>query len=250
MFDRETLELIQSTAQKAQTASMLKLPGDGRKAIVQIGGELREFDFPPDCRAHVVDTLEDLIAFATREDSAQGAMVWYGVSAVVLILDDSDRRDRVTLPLEFSREFAALAKLEKEPVLFDQRGFVRFLRVTMGAAEPVIAPWRRLDWKTTIDAAGEASHVKDRLGREVTAQVQGTAALPDSILFSVPVYRTPGERQTHEVKCFVELDCANARIGLVPAPSELDLIQERALADIRRRLDEGLNDTPVYRGRP
>ena len=87
----EALDSLAGTFKKATEARKLDLPGDGRKVFVDQGGTLTAHDIPPACRAHKVDSVEDLIAAATRWNSKP--VVWISGEAVVLLTNDDDRRD-------------------------------------------------------------------------------------------------------------------------------------------------------------
>ena len=114
-----------------------------------------------------------------------------------------------------------------------------------------IAPFRRLDWNQTIRSEGEVTETRDRLGKEIRAQVAGTADLPEDLIVLTPVYRQLGEQELHQVRCRIDLHPLDQRIELSPFPGEIDAAYERQQGSIAQRLREGLGeDTRIYYGTP
>lgn len=259
---KEALELIQKTAREAVAPKLVpELSGDRRTAWVFVGNELREVPLDPPVRAHEVRSLADLIAYA-RDIGGQdkpgdpACVVWHSREAVVLVLDDADRRDRVTFPLHYSLRFAMLQKLVKERPLMKQSQFVRMLRIDLGLPAPIVNQWRKLDWETGVQTRGEVRHGADRLGKEIRAACTGIEDLPDEVVIECPVYLDAGERQEYPIRCAVELDTLNTNIQLLPLPDELERVEDLAQASIRDRLERELVDVkdkasiPVYHGTP
>ncbi len=253
----DALKLIQDTAQEAQAAHILpELSGDGRKAFVQQGGEIKEFSLPPAPRRHVVHSLVDLILYARREDN-KFPVVWHDDSGVALLTDDADRRDAVTFPLTPSERFETLAMLAEDKPTFDQAKFIRLLRVDLGLDNlKIVAKFRRLDWSLSDDGGGDVQHGANKVSKSVMAKVQGIDELPDELDVQVPVYQQTGERQTYIVKCAIEIDTLNRLLQLVPLPDELERVIDLAQASIHDRLTAALGEIdgqqviPVYYGKP
>jgi hypothetical protein len=257
MIPVETLELIQETAQKAQTAHVLaELDGDGRRRFVQHGDAITEYAITPPLRNHQVHSLVDLILFARRPDN-KAPIVWHAPDGVTLLVDDGDRRDSVCFPLTHSKRFEVLVALEREKPVYDQARFVRLLRVDLGLDNvAVVSKFRKLDWSASNDGSGEVQHGSTKLAKSVVAKVLGIDELPDELNVEVPVYQQTGERQTYAVKCAIEIDTVNQRLQLVPLPDELQRVVDLAQASIHSRLTAACSETtdadviPVYYGKP
>ena len=256
MFPEETLQLIQSTAQKAQEARLLpELSGDGRKAFVQQGGAVKEFPLPPPLREHLVHTLDDLIAYAFRPDNPK-PVVWHGVTGVVLLPDDADRRDRIVFPLAFSERYLCLAKLAKEAKALNQQQFVRLLRRDLGIDAATVQQFRKLDWKNGDNGSSEVNPHNMKVSKSILAEVNGVKDIPEELTVPTPVYSQCGERTEYNVQCYIEIDAVNQVFGFGPLPDELTKIIDLAQADIRGRLDKALaangdrEAIPVYYGAP
>lgn len=259
---RETLELIQETAQKAKAARLLDIPGDGRTAYMQLGGELQTVPIKPAPRNHRVCSLEDLIAFATRcrDDDTSNPVIWHADDEVVLIIDDADRHDRVTFSLTRSEPFEALWSLRNrtKPGALDLRLFIRLLRIVLGLDnQGVVDQFRKLEWKLQGDTSAEVRHAKESMGKSIMAEVQGVDDLPDELVVSVPVYRDVGERTPIDIACAIEIDARNQTLELMPLPGEVERAVQLAQADIEGRLLDTLQvddspepNVPVYYGSP
>jgi len=248
----ETLELIQQTAQKAQEAQVLDIPGDGRMARVKIGSEVKEYYVQPKPRSHQVNSLQDLIHYVDGLDTEKEGVkpvVWYSHDAVVLVIDDEDRRDTVTFRLKESDAFAQLRMLDSQKPALDQRSFIRLLRTRLGVDAGTVAQFRKLTWQNGSRTAAEVSRGGDRMGREINAQVDGIGDLPEELSIGVPVYDQQGERETYWIRCLLDYDTVGQKIEMVPAPAAIAQLIDEAQASICRRLTEAL-EIPVYYGKP
>lgn len=254
MITKETLELLINTAKAAAGPHDLGLTTDGRRRRLFHEGTITNLPEPPTSIDHVVHTLGDLITFAERDvpgDPPQS--VWHSDSAVVLLCDERDRRDRVTFRLSHWEALVCLQQISSQPQqhLLDQRGFIRLLELVLGTDKALITPFRRLNWKTSVSANGDVQSGRDRLGREVNAEVSGTTDLPDEILVHTPVYRERGEREVWHIRCRIETFPAQERILIQPYPGEIEAAIEGQQQAIHDRLVDGLHDgVPVYYGEP
>jgi len=259
---REALALIQATAQKAQKAEVLQIPGDGRTVCVRIGDAVHSYTVAPPCRNPQVFSLKDRLDYACqvvrdRKNTpaaveAARPVVWHGPEGVTLVLDDQDRRDQVTFQLTTSDEMDQLLDLAKSKPTFDQKAFIRMLRCVFNVDTAIIAKFRKLDWEHSSWTTAEIERGRDRLGKEVQSQVQGAAELPEYLDIVAPVYREVGEREEYTIRCLLEFDTDTARSPRIPTPGELDHAFELAQASIHQRLVDGLADegVPVYYGKP
>ena len=254
---REALELIQTTAREAHHATLLpELSAGGRKAFYQHGTEIKEFDVPLTARSHVVHSLIDLILYARRPDNV-APVVWHDNAGVVLLIDDADRRERVTFPLTWSDRLVTLKSLAAKKPCFDQAAFVRLLRIELGLDNvAVVSQFRKLEWSADNEGSGDIQHGMNRLAKSVVAKVQGIGDLPDQLDIPVPVYQQAGEQTEYLVRCAVEIDICNQRLQLVPLPDALERAIDIAQASIHSRLSNALGEVDgraairLYYGRP
>ena len=242
---------LQEAAQARLVPSVVEIDGDDR--YVLINGEKHEL--PPDRRAHRVDTLESLIEAAKFYATGMGegdelaGTVWHDEKQVVVLVNDSDRRDRVTLPLTLSEQYRALVALGKQS--FTQKQLVLWLKRTMRGAidDGLLSAVRVLEFKRRNDGSGTVQHGKESLGRSVEAEVQGMAAIPETVTAFVAVYSTPGCEAKHPVVLSLDIDVDQQTFSLVPLADELTLAVQQAQRDLHAALDGEL-ETPVYYGTP
>jgi len=246
------IEAIQKPVREAEqltkAVAILDSPDPRKKFLVQ-SGKHEEIAVPPPFRKHLVGSLTDLISYAEKHPKG---VVWHSHSAVVLLLDDEDRRDSVVFPLDISDAWKKLKELDAEMTPLSQRDFVRLLRFYLGASPATVTTFRKLTFQSQVNAVGEIQKTKESLGRSIEAEVQGTSDLPEELIFNVPIYENIGERQLYPVRLFLEYDAQAQRIYAVPEPGVLIELEETHQADIRQRLGAGLDkkDIPVYYGRP
>lgn len=247
---KEALQLLISTGQAAQRPERIDVE-DPRRIYYTVQGTPQPFDVPAPVRDSRLNSLADLIEACQELSGSTHAVVWHAPRGVVVILDDDDRRDRLTFSLTFSEPFVRLSELAETPEALDQRGFVRLLRRDLGVDAPTVAPFRRLEWSTVKAAIGETAPGRDRLGRDIQAKVAGAAELPEDLLVTVPVYRECGERGEYAVRCAIDIEPLEERIYFRPLPGEIDTAIDLAQASIHDRLEAGLGtDVPVFYGTP
>lgn len=248
---KEALEWIGKNAEGVSTANLLSVPGDGRKVYVDQNGTLTPLDVTPACRGHKVDSVEDLIAAALRWNSKP--VVWINGDAVVLLTDDDDRRDRVTLPLVKSHQFARLIQLAAKPEL-SQPDLIRLLRIDLpgaGARAVLLATVRNIKWRTAAAGNANIQHGNESMGKSIEAEVTGAGAIPEQVLVTGPVYRNHGERdQSFGVLCDLEIVPADQVFRFKPLPDEIERVTEAALEGIRERLFKELGDFAIFYGTP
>lgn len=255
-MDPQTLVLLQETAQKAAAPQDLNLPGDHRTAHVAIAGEIKEIALPPANRDHTVATLEALASFAVAASNSgeSRAVVFHDLTGCTLLLDDADRRDKITLPLAASDQWTLLREWDEKKPMLSQREVIAALRLVFNASPVLVNSFRRIDLKSNQTAQNQLERGRESLGRSVESQIINAADIPETITLSVSIYRNLGENQTYDVACAVEIDAQNGRVQIVPEPLRLDEIMHRHQADIADRLEGAFAEVdggiPVYYGRP
>lgn len=89
--------------------------------------------------------------------------------------------------------------------------------------------WHGRNWRSIVQ------HGSEGFSRAAQAQVNGTAELPEEVVFDLCVYqREIGGRCA--VKCAVDIDVANVKFSLVPLADEV----QRAVYDTRKEIVEML----------
>lgn len=248
---KEALQYLWDSARSSQKAVILQVPGDGRTCTVDQDGKLVTLTIAPPLRAHQVDSVADLIAAAGKWNTAP--VIWLNDTCPVLIIDDGDRREKVSLPLKKTKQFSFLENLKSDHG-FDQVAMIRALRVDLPGAEKraeLITSIRTLKWRTSSEGSVDIQHGKESLGKSVENEVTGQGQIPELVVVTCPVFRNPGEEQNQfGIGCDLEIDSADQEFIFRPLPDEIENATASALNDIRSRLVNALPSVTILYGKP
>ncbi len=251
---KEAIQSITNLVEECDKATLIEEAVDGRSATYSQRGKRFEIERSATVRDHNVHTLDDLIRIAGAisppaeklEGGVGGTVFWHGPAAVVLIVDDADRRDRVAFGLDFSKAFCILREAVGHP--FQQAEFLRFLRA-LDVDSATVAVFRRLDFTVIQAAEGDIQHGKERLGKTINAEVKGTTDLPEEMTVAIPVYSNKGERAAVSILCTIDLDPQRALIHFEPKGDELAEAIDSAQDSISTRLVDAFGDDRVFYGK-
>lgn len=260
-----TLQSIQDTAVKAAGARIVKIDGEPRKVLIESNGQYKEYDLPPPILKATVLEIDDLIRLAIADGVPQPRSVWHHYESIVLVLDDEDRRDTVTMPLPKTELFQWVERCAKAPDRLDQRAFLLLLKREL---EYVVTPEQMLDFVAVLQAikfrrsdqteADLSKRGTEGLGRQIEKECTGADKLPEYLTVQVPVYRNAPEVPPAEINIFVTIDFDKEQFVLSPSPDRVAQSLDGAqmiLGDmLRQRIEK---DAPkdgqkisVYFGKP
>lgn len=252
------LKYLVDLAGKAKTASPIDLKDPTRIGYVIDGViEVNSVPFPP--RSHTVKGLDEIVMLADRfadSDSESMPVVWFDDHAVILTIDDGGHRlNSVAMPLETSDVFAKLIELRKNPRPYEQKDFIRLLRVDLAGtldAVLLLAKCRKLKFTSSGEVTSIKKTQSESLGKEIRSQVETDGGdLPEEVTLFAPVHKTFGLRKPVPIKCAVEVFPADGTFKLVPMPDEIEKAQQEAMQRIAERLREVLPDNVrAYYGKP
>lgn len=210
----------------------------------------------PKPRRHLASSLGSLADVANTMRSSP-ACAWYSRKEVVLLLDDTDRRDSVSLALTLSYPLRALQGLETNRTLwFSQKDFINFLRIDLagclGAAGNLLAIVRQLKFRQLAQSAGDIQHGKASLGKAIEAELTGAGSLPEQVVLHVPVFLNL-LLPTQPVLCALDIDPTNEKLALIPLPGTLEQALRGAESAIAEQLavhlaEHDMESVPVYYG--
>ena len=192
-------------------------------------------------RNHIVMDLKAIGEFCEFISHASPAIVaWYSRQGVVVLVDDTTRRDRVTLPLELSPQVKALQALEGSRKSFTQKELILFLRTTLAkCADPSLVDiFRRVKFRATQGGDAELTHGKSSIGRQLTAELTGQQAIPEYVAFSLPIFAA-SFLAVGRVECAIEVLPDSEQFQLIPLPGQI----EAAIAEAEAKLGEAINDS-------
>lgn len=249
----EAIQALVGLANKAADAKQVL--SDATRIVLFVGGEERIVDKNLPDRRHDVDTLEAVVALATRF-AAEGhckPVVWYSASGVQLVIDDDQyRADTATLEFSESAVWQKLAALADAPnaAWMEQGDFVRLLRIDLaGTLDPVelLEPVKRMRFTKTTDRT--VGHGRESLGRDIEARTSGEREVPEQVSLAVRVHTNAGEDTRFGLDCSVEIDAERGRFRLLPLPDEIARVSNLVVASIAERLNERLPESvPCYHG--
>jgi hypothetical protein len=145
---------------------------------------------------------------------------------VEVVVDDlAYRSEGANFPLQLSRAFKRLQKLDaaESPQWTDHDSFLRMLRTELEASESTeYVALQSLKFISGGEAASTVKHGTESLGRSVENRVLtgGSAAIPESITLSVPVFEQRSDI-TVEVSCFIEVQTREAKLALIPKAGQV-----------------------------
>lgn len=247
---------------KAAKAQKFDVPGDGRMVLIEHNGQLTERPVPPPLRRHTVDSVDDLIAAVKRwglgniDVGDDDGVLWISEERIVLVTNDSDRRETVTLPLVHSSVFAKVKSLsDHNTARMDQPTLIRLLRRDFRHADGVaelLAAVRKIKFRQLEQGYSDVQHGNESMGNAIEAEVSGAGDIADTLIVPVNVFSNPGEREFRlwTVGLDLEIDAKSQRFILRPMPDEVELAVSLALESIRERLTKALPETPVFFGTP
>jgi hypothetical protein len=235
----EALKYVIDEARKSAEARVIKPPDEpaGIYYVQHPDGTIKLMKAAPPLAHHVALDLSAVADFAVANEQSQ---VWYSREKVVCVLDDADRRETVTLTLEFSPQLRELQKLERSPTPMDQRAIVYLLRTTfkrcLGRAGNLLETLRAVRFNSNAAGEGVVAHGKSSVGKRLEQEITGVNALPEYVTLEVPVFTNATLAKLFAVECALEPDAANGNFKLVPLPNEI----ERAVTESEFAIAQGL----------
>lgn len=254
-------ELFQSISDQAVRASApIKDAFDPTKPYVwrDAKGEIKMFGSAVEFRAHRVETIDDIAQFYRDHSSNEASSsIFYMRDRVVLLIDDEDRRDRVTLALSLSPQLVCLDQMKGA---VEQSALIRTLRTTLyGCFSPdlkLVDALRNLKWNDETSGQSDIQRGRASIGSAIRRELTGLEAMPEYIHFTVPVFASKVEHKAI-IRCLFDPDEKTKRIILEPLPGEIDRALFMAEEEIGRRLalalksgEDGSVPCFLYHGSP
>lgn len=253
MINADFVKAISGMAVDAAAPVEIK-NGDKRKQTYVVGGNLQVVEVPPPERCHVVRTVEALVDAAKRwgfgANDVDSGVLWHDFDGCVLLCDDDDRRDVVSLPLPRSPELRLIDTISQRGPI-PHRDFVRLLRhdlvgvVPSGLATAVSA----IEVHSEQRKASVAERGRERGTAEFRRELAGAVDIPETTLATLAVYDVPDLRQelvTIDLAIDVDLEACACR--LLPLPGAIRRALESTQLKIAERL--AVAGLPLFWGTP
>jgi hypothetical protein len=244
----ELFKAICDQSVRATGVEVKKLEGTDIVLIKTPEG-VEKYELPPSRRRHAVFSLADLIQAA--EKWGEHGVLFHNDEAVVLVIDDAERRDVVELKLVHSIQYKALLALLQKPCM-SQRESVRLLKYTLNDCVPegLYRIFAKLEFRRSNTGHADIAHGKESLGRNVEAAVQGTSEIPEQIRATIPIYSTAGVTYRRDVLLSVDVDPQDETFTIAPFPDALEKAVQEAQAAINADLQSNLPGLSVFFGKP
>lgn len=246
----EFIDKIAALAKDANAVSIgadPKLPG---RVWVRHGEIFEWIDEPPLRRRHTIRSLQDFAAFLLSPDCATAPQVFHSHKEIVGILDSTDGRERVTIPLAMTERFQTIIAL-KGGQKYTPPAAVNFLRFDLhgSGCDRLISGLRRVDFTRKGLGASTTEHGKESLGRNVEVAVQQAEDVPEIVDADFQVFSNDGLKSIRvPMQIGVYLDVQNEAVVLRPLADEIANATENAQWQLHKLLVEALGEIPVFAG--
>lgn len=249
---QEALQYLARQAEEANVPSVTAIPGDPVQVLISHGGAYEKHQLPPAHRKHTVRTLDDMILITERASAVWGGkpVLWHDRASVVLVVDDGERRDLVTMPLQIAETYATVEKLATRK--FTQKEFVQLLRVSLRGCvvdKTLLPAVRELKFKKNASGTSGIQHGRESMGREIESEIVGADAIPEEVVLQTRVYNNPDVQYMAKVACALDIDLESETFTLRPMPDQLEEAVQGAQNEVRTRLEE-IKDVQSFYGTP
>ncbi len=182
--------------------------------------------------------LPDFAVGVIRElpvnESAPRIVVFCGRGKIEAVLDEAgDRRERLEMSLPESHAFETLGTCERARTPFDQRAFLRLLRIDLAGCCPegLVGTFQSLKFTRASDGEQEISVARESMGKSIKMQLAAGKGnnIPEEVTLRVNVYRDLTESQDpalrKDVRCAIDTNLDEATFTLIPLGGELETAQ-------------------------
>jgi hypothetical protein len=180
-------------------------------------------------------------------------LCWYNRDGVVIVLDnDGDRLDQITMSLEMSPSLKKLATLEQSRKAFSQKEAIHFLRIDFRDAGLGSLPDMLKNVKFTVNTEGDSSVDRTRIsvGKSTLAAFHGFENLPSEVAFRVPVFTAKFEI-VEPIMVAIEPDPTTQSFQFIPFAGQIEAALQRAEVALGAALAKALGEAvPVILGKP
>jgi hypothetical protein len=227
---------------------------DARRKLVRQGARLEFHDNKPAPRTHLVETFDSFTDAVGKWAEGTG-VVWHSPGRVQLVVDDDgDRLDLVTVALTYSEPFKLLKQIAATKHWLDHRDFVRMLRFDLPDCfhEEFVRAVRAIDFTDNVNAGGSFQNGRDSFGKSVETAVNNLESFErfDRVVAKVRVYEQDGWFGERHVLCTFDIDPGPRKLMLRPLPGQIEQAIDDTHATIQAALVEKLAklEVAVFRG--
>ncbi len=247
-------ELFEAIGQQAIETVSLKVvhpkeEPDHVYYTVDKSGLIERHSADPKPRDHKAYSLAPII---TRAADEKTAVIWFCRETVVLLMDDDNRRDRITLALNFSEPLKIImGGLSKA---FSQKELVLLLRAKfrdcLERSGELISIIRNVKFQINQQGGTEIAHGKSSVGKALQMELTGAGTIPEYITLMVPIFDNSGLNRTrYPITLALEPDAATQTFQLMPLPGEVENAIAAGEEHIGELLSQQLEGTTILYGK-
>lgn len=213
---------------------------------VTINGMMEDVELPRRGIRRTVATIESLVSLATQF-GGEKVTIFCNEVEIVCVLDDDDRTETVTLPLEHSKQFNIFRHLEAG---MGQKELVRTLRTSLAGCvqyEDIVPLFRQIQFGVHRGSGGEAGHQRQSLGRSVEMEVAAKAGeIPEEVRVRLPLFTVPGDVNTDiDFLAAIDIDIEKERVCLIPVGDAIADKTQEVIGRLRDRIIDGVGDDVI-----
>ncbi|MGH7130992.1 MAG: hypothetical protein ACREJO_03495 [Phycisphaerales bacterium] len=176
--------------------------------------------------------------------------VWIGGEAITVLLDEGNRRERVSFALSLSKGFELLtafgeADEKDEPESHKQKEFIDLLRRQingMYAPGDIITQVRGIKFARNEQGQSQVATGRESMGASVEASLVGADSFPDDLLVNVPVYDNVrdevGRLYIQPVDCCLDINLVKQTFMLRPKAGVIEMCRQVVDSTLRAVITE------------
>lgn len=252
---REALDKLNELFNAGTFPRAVTPPGEPshRYYLAEGEGVGRFVEAEPAPRDHSARNLQPIIAWAKEVGTT--CSIWFSRCGITLLMDEDNRRDKVSLDLNLSPQMVKVLELQTKNI-FSQRELIFLLRTTFARCQDkcpaFLKALRDLKFKVNSEGGGNIQHGKTSIGKSVMQEVLQQDLLPEYVTLVVPIFENAYFALPQSIEFAVEIHPAEEKFQLIPIPGAIEDAIERAEAEIGLKITamlEGAN-VGVYYGEP
>lgn len=241
-MDIQTLNKIESLVVAANRVQEFRPTAEpGHIYFLKHGDSLERKVAEPAVRGHTAASIDTVVFKAADTTAESQAEIWCDRDGVTLLLD-GNRRDTVHFGLNLSEQIEKLKSMAS--LSLSQKDIIFTLRTTfadsLGNSE-LVPILRNVKFNLNQSGHSDLSQGKSSVGKEITAEVTFTKALPEYVTFFVPVFSQANMQQVREnVRCALEPDPTTSTFKLVALPGQIEKAIGSGENQVKVLIEQGL----------
>lgn len=199
----------------------------------------------------------DTLCRVANSWSGHEPQVWYSRNGITAVLEPDVTAPSVCqVKLTPSPQLVKLMEWDRAGKVFlTQAEFVTLLRTMFVGCVPgdLLTVIRAVKATKGQEVNQQIAQGKVSMSKSAVAEMTGTAAIPETVVFQVPIFAQSAVNVLGQVPVEIDPDPENNRFALIVHPGAVEIAQARAEEELQDRIVVALGDGStvlVYRGNP